>query len=124
MTMPTTYPLMRPLVLALISQWAMLGSLAMAQQAGADTLVLPEPTLDIRNYLIEGANPLSNDETGQLLRPFTGDKARLSQIEQAALALEKALRGKGYIFHRVIVPVQKPADGEVKLQIIRSAHLT
>jgi hemolysin activation/secretion protein len=110
---------MRPLALAVISQLAMLGSLAMAQQAGADALVLPEPTLDIRNYLIEGTNPLSNDETGQLLRPFTGDKARLSQIEQAALALEKALRNKGYIFHRVFVPVQKPADGEVKLQIIR-----
>ena len=119
MTMPTTYPLMRPLALAVMSQLAMLGSLAMAQQAGPEALVPLEPTLDIRNYFVEGANPLSNDETGQLLNPFTGDKARLSQIEQAALALEKALRAKGYIFHRVFVPVQKPADGTVKLQIIR-----
>jgi hemolysin activation/secretion protein len=117
--MPTNYPFFRPLALAMLSQLAMLGSTAMAQQAGAEQMALPEPTLDIRNYRIEGANPLPDEETGLLLRAFTGDKARLSQIEQAALALEKALRGRGYIFHRVFVPVQKPAAGEVKLQIIR-----
>lgn len=119
MTMPTTTFKMRTLALAVLSQLVLLGSAAMAQQAGADAALLMEPTLDIRNYRIEGVNPLSDDETGRLLSPFTGDKRRLSQIEQAALALEKALRKRGYIFHRVFVPVQKPSEGEVKLQIIR-----
>jgi hemolysin activation/secretion protein len=117
--MPKPHPLLRPLALAVMSQLALLGAPAMAQQAGPEAQVLAEPTLDIRNYSVEGVNPLSEDETGQMLRPFTGDKARLSQIEQAALALEKALRSKGYIFHRVFVPVQKPMNGEVRLQIIR-----
>ncbi len=119
MTMPTTNTLVRSLAMAVMSQLAMLGSTAIAQQAGAGAQVPPEPTLDIRTYLIDGVNPLSNEETETLLRSYTGEKARLSQIEQAALALEKVLRSKGYIFHRVFVPVQKPANGAVKLQIIR-----
>ena len=35
------------------------------------------------------------------------------------MALEKAMRDEGYVFHRVFVPVQKPKDGEVTLQIIQ-----
>jgi hemolysin activation/secretion protein len=125
MTMLTSSPNMRPLALALLSQLAGLGPLALAQQAPtsaatASSLSVPaEPTLDIRVYRIEGSNPLSDAQTEQLLMPFTGAQRKLSQIEQAATALESAMRGNGYVFHRVFVPVQKPTDGEVTLQVIR-----
>ena len=122
MTMRTSSPNMRLLALAVLSPLAGLGPLALAQQASAAPTALSvpaEPTLDIRAYRIDGSNPLSDAQTEQLLKPFTGEQRKLSQIEQAALALESALRGSGYVFHRVFVPVQKPSDGEVTLQVIR-----
>jgi hemolysin activation/secretion protein len=76
------------------------------------------PTLDIQRYVIEGDNPLSAEETGQLLAPFTGSKRTLRQIEEAANAMERAMRERGLAFHRMFVPAQKPSAGEVRLQII------
>lgn len=122
MTMLTHTPNMRPLALAVLSQLAGLGPLALAQESPATPMALSvpaEPTLDIRAYRIEGSNPLSEAQTEQLLQPFTGAQRKLSQIEQAAMALEGALRGNGFVFHRVFVPVQKPTEGEVRLQVIR-----
>ena len=118
MNMPKTTFLLRPLALAVLSQLA-LAPVALAQQAPAAPASLPaEPTLDISAFVIDGANPLSPEQTAQMLQPFTGEQRKLSQIEQAALTLEKALRAEGYIFHRVFVPVQKPANGQVTLQVI------
>lgn len=77
-----------------------------------------EPTLDIQRYVIEGDNPLSADETNALLAPFIGEKRTLRQIEDAANALERAMRERGYAFHRMLVPAQKPSAGEIRLQVI------
>ena len=118
MNMPKTTFLLRPLALAVLSQMS-LAPMALAQQAPAAPASLPaEPTLDISAFVIDGANPLSPEQTAQMLQPFTGEQRKLSQIEQAALTLEQALRADGYIFHRVFVPVQKPANGQVTLQVI------
>ena len=98
MTMRTSLLNLRPLALAILSQLAGLGPLALAQQVPAAPAVMrvpTEPTLDIRAYRIEGSNPLSEAQTEQLLKPFTGAERKLSQIEQAATALESALRGNG-----------------------------
>ena len=86
-------------------------------QAPAPTEVI-EPTLDISRYVIEGDNPLSADETSALLAPFIGEKRTLRHIEGAANALERAMRERGYAFHRMFVPVQKPSAGEIRLQVI------
>lgn len=123
MTMLKLAQNMRPLAIAVLAQvpWLCTAALAQAQPVASDSAALlqAEPTLDIRAYLIDGSNPLTSNETEELLKAFTGEKRKLSQIEQAALALENALRGRGYVFHRVFVPVQKPTQGEVTLQIIR-----
>ena len=121
MTMPMTENTfaLRPLALVLISLCGLLAQSAQAQQSLAPPAsAIVEPTLDIHKYVIDGHNPISPAETEKLLAPFTGEKRALGQIEQAAISLEKALRAEGYVFHRVFVPVQKPKDGEVTLQII------
>jgi hemolysin activation/secretion protein len=121
MTMPKTEPnpALRLLALVVITLCALLAQAAHAQQSLAPPSgAIIEPTLDIRQYVIDGHNPMSPGDTEKLLSPFTGDKRALSQIEQAAMALEKALRAAGFVFHRVFVPVQKPKDGQVTLQII------
>jgi hemolysin activation/secretion protein len=117
MTMPTHFTKLPLLALTVLSQLAFSPS-AMAQQTPDAVAVPAEPTLDIRSYVIDGNNPLSDAQTALLLQPYTGEQRKLSQIEQAALTLEKALRERGYIFHRVFVPVQKPQDGKVTLQVI------
>jgi len=77
------------------------------------------PTLDIQSYLIDGGVPISDQETQTLLAPFVGTKKTLADIEGAAQALERDLRSRGYAFHRVFVPQQKPENGVVKLGVIQ-----
>lgn len=112
-----THAVYRALFVAIATCTAQAG--ALAQQAPVTQPTVVEPTLDITRYSIEGDNPLSTGATEAVLKVFTGEKRALSQIEQAATALEQAIRAEGYVFHRVFVPVQKPKDGEVTLQIIR-----
>ena len=120
MTMLNTAYAIRPVALLVLSMAGLMAPLASAQQSLAQPAApLVEPTLDIRRFLIDGNSPISPAETEKLLAPFTGDQRALSQIEKAAMALEKAMRDEGYVFHRVFVPVQKPKDGEVTLQIIQ-----
>ncbi|MBL8471412.1 MAG: ShlB/FhaC/HecB family hemolysin secretion/activation protein [Rhodocyclaceae bacterium] len=85
----------------------------------AETAIPPEPTVDVTQYLVEGDNPLPESETSALLAPFVGPGQSLTKLENAAEALEKVLRGKGFAFHRVIVPAQKPEAGIVKLQVLQ-----
>ena len=120
MTMLYTANAIRPVALLVLSMAGFLAPMVSAQQSLAPpAALLVEPLLDIRRYLIDGNNPISSAETEKLLAPFTGDQRALSEIEKAAMALEKAMRDEGYVFHRVFVPVQKPKDGEVTLQIIQ-----
>jgi hemolysin activation/secretion protein len=76
------------------------------------------PSIDISRYTIEGDMPLAADEVQTVLAPFTGPGRTLQNIEEASNALEKAVRDRGYAFHRIFVPVQKPANGEIRLQVI------
>ena len=77
------------------------------------------PTLDIQRYEIDGGVPISDQDTQALLAPFIGTKKTLADIEGAAQALERDLRSRGYAFHRVFVPQQKPEQGVVKLGVIQ-----
>jgi hemolysin activation/secretion protein len=80
---------------------------------------LTGPKLDVQRYLIDGGVPLSDQETQALLAPFVGPGKTMGDIEGAARALERNLRDRGYAFHRVFVPEQKPVDGVVKLGIVQ-----
>jgi hemolysin activation/secretion protein len=77
------------------------------------------PLLDIKRFVIEGDNPLSEQESQALLAPYLGPHNDLASIEAAAAALEKAIRDQGRVFHRVIVPAQKPDSGELKLRVLK-----
>lgn len=79
----------------------------------------PEPTLNIQRYQIDGDSPLTAEETRSLLAPFLGEQRTMGHIEGAARALERAMRERGFAFHRMFVPAQKPAGGEVRLQVLR-----
>jgi len=88
-----------------------------AQEAAV--AAVSEPRLDVTRYRVEGDTLVSEAELAVLFAPFVGEKRTLPQIEQAARALEKNLHERGYVFHRVFIPAQKPIQGEVVLQVIR-----
>lgn len=77
-----------------------------------------EPTLEVRRYVVDGPIPLSEGESAQAVAPFIGPGRSLRDIEAAAQALEQRLRAGGHAFHRIIVPAQRPKDGEVRLQVV------
>ena len=77
------------------------------------------PLLDIKRFVIEGDNPLSENETQALLAKHLGPHNDLASIEAAANTLEKAIRDRGQVFHRVIVPAQRPESGELKLRVLK-----
>ncbi len=78
----------------------------------------PEPTLEVRRYVIEGALPLSDSEVSATLAPFTGPGRTMSDIQRAAEAIEQRLRANGQAFHRLFVPAQRPINGEIRLQVV------
>lgn len=91
--------------------------------AGALCLAAPAhpadpPLLEIKRFIVEGENPLSEQETQAILSPHLGAHSSLTTLEAAASALQAALRAKGNSFHRVIVPEQRPTAGELRLRIL------
>ncbi len=92
---------------------------AWAMGQTAPSTGLSGPTLDIQSYVIDGGVPISDQETRAVLAPFVGTNKTLADIEGAAQALERDLRSRGYAFHRVFVPQQKPEQGVVKLGVIQ-----
>ena len=87
--------------------------------ASAQSATASEVLLQVRRYEIVGDNPLTGAEADAVLAPHLGEHRSLGTIEAAANALEARLRERGYSFHRVIVPAQKPAEGVVRLQVLR-----
>ncbi|MGR8918908.1 MAG: ShlB/FhaC/HecB family hemolysin secretion/activation protein [Gammaproteobacteria bacterium] len=76
------------------------------------------PLFTIERFEIVGDNPLEAEETEFVLRPFTGPQDGLEGVEDAAAALENAIKKRGSYFHRVIVPPQRAAGGVFKLEVL------
>ncbi len=79
---------------------------------------VPEVSLTVSAYRVEGTNPLTAEQTAAILQPFLGEHHGIAGIEAAADALEQALKEAGYSFHRVSVPPQTPDGGVVALRIV------
>ncbi len=96
----------------------LLGHAAWSCAQTAAPPVPAEPTVDVETYVIDGENPLSAEETRAALQPFVGKNRALRDIEAASAALEALMRQRGYAFHRMFIPVQKPSAGDIHLQVI------
>ena len=76
-----------------------------------------EPRFDVSGYEIEGALPISRERIRAVLAPYSGSTVTLSQLRDAAKALETELSERGYPFYRVILPAQT-AEQVVKLRVL------
>jgi hemolysin activation/secretion protein len=107
---------------ALLALATLMPAGASAQPAAPQSAEGPsagEIVLEVSRFEVTGNNPLSASETEALLAPHLGAHRSLATIEAAALALEEVMRERGYSFHRVIVPSQKPAQGVVRLDVLQ-----
>lgn len=79
---------------------------------------VPPSVFAIRGFKITGDNPLGDGETSRVLAPYLRSDATIDTLQQAAAALEKDLRDKGYGLHRVSLPPQELGD-TVTLVIVK-----
>lgn len=78
----------------------------------------PAPVFAIRGFKVTGENPLGDGETASVLAPFLRTDATMETLQKATVALETALRNKGYGLHRVALPPQEVGD-TVTLDIVQ-----
>jgi hemolysin activation/secretion protein len=76
------------------------------------------PVFAIQGFEITGENPLSQEESTQLLAPYLRADATLETLQQATAALEKALGARGFALHRVVLPPQE-VGARVTLNIVK-----
>ena len=76
----------------------------------------PSPLFVIRGFKVTGENPLAEGETTRILAPFLRADATLETLQNAAVALEAALRQQGFSLHRVSLPPQEVGD-TIALQV-------
>lgn len=78
----------------------------------------PVVRFTVEQFMVEGDNPLSADETERVLSPYTGEHAGLEGLLSAAEALEQTIADRGFSFRRVLLPAQTLRDGVVKLRVV------
>jgi hemolysin activation/secretion protein len=92
---------------------------AFAQQsAGGAPPPAPSPVFAIRGFQVTGDNPLGDGETARVLAPYLRSDATLETLQKATVALETALRERGFGLHRVALPPQEVGD-TVKLNVVK-----
>lgn len=96
-------PPLRPVTTALALSLLLLAAPLQARGPGENEPVL----FTVERINVTGDNPLPADETQALLRPYLGEQAGLLGLQNAADALEQAMRARGHSFHRVVIPPQR-----------------
>lgn len=81
-------------------------------------LVSSNPSFVIKGFDITGENPLADGEASRILAPYLRADATIDTLQQATSALESALKDKGYILHRVVLPPQEVGK-TVSLNIVK-----
>jgi hemolysin activation/secretion protein len=79
---------------------------------------VPDVTFTVSEFGIDGENPLSKGDTGEVLSPFLGEHTGLARLLDAATALTQELHAQGHAFHKAVLPPQTLEGGKVTLQIV------
>jgi hemolysin activation/secretion protein len=79
---------------------------------------VPPPSFAIKGFTVTGDNPLGDAETQRVLAPYVRNDASIDTLQQAAAALEKSLRDRGFGLHRVSLPPQE-VGASVRLTIVQ-----
>jgi hemolysin activation/secretion protein len=91
---------------------------AAASRVNPQVTSVPPPVFAIKGFKVTGDSPLGDAEVQRVLAPFVRNDASLETLQQAAAALEKDLRDKGYGLHRVSLPPQE-VGATVNLVVVK-----
>lgn len=80
--------------------------------------VRAQARLDVKGFRVSGAESVKGVDAQALLAPFVGPQKSFDDIEQAAEALQTAIRTTGLFLAQVDVPSQKVVDGIVELRVM------
>ncbi len=94
----------------------MMTLLALAAVAVAQEI--PVVRFSVKEFRVEGDNPLSAAETRTALAPFLGEHEGLDGLIAAAAELEGRIAERGFSFYRVILPKQTLREGVVELRVL------
>ena len=79
---------------------------------------VPVVRFNVSDFIVEGDNPLSPEETRDVLSLFVGEHEGLDGLLEAAAELESTLIKAGHSFHRVVLPQQTLDQGSVTLHVV------
>ncbi|MFM8246138.1 MAG: ShlB/FhaC/HecB family hemolysin secretion/activation protein [Burkholderiaceae bacterium] len=77
-----------------------------------------ELTFDITDIVVEGAQQYPKSEVDRLFKPLIGQRAKLSDIREAADKLENRYRQDGFFLVRAFIPPQQVKDGVFRVRVI------
>jgi hemolysin activation/secretion protein len=80
---------------------------------------IPTSSFIISEFSIIGENPISSEETRQVLEPFLGEHQGIEGLLEAASEFETAILNAGFSFNRVLLPPQTLEAGIVELKVIQ-----
>ena len=99
-----------PLLFLLVMQVC---ALLLFQAIAAETV-----KFNVTGFKVTGDNPLSESRTQKLLEPFSGEQEGIERLQSAGVALEQAIREKGFSFARVVLPQQSLSNGIIELRVV------
>ena len=82
-------------------------------------LLAQDAVINVKEFSVEGPNPLSASATQRILAPFLGKHTDLERLSEATKALELAIRGQGLSFYRVVLPPQILANEVIRMAVVR-----
>ncbi len=98
--------------------WALLALLLCVPFGVIAQDTLEQVRFDVERFEVTGDNPIG-ERAYDALAPFKGEQYGLEGLSAARDALEQALIGAGFHFHRVSLPPQELTAGTVELRISR-----
>lgn len=87
-------------------------------QTAAPAATEEEASFTVTGFRVEGDSPLPEELTQSILAPFVGVHHGIERLQEAATALEGALRERGFGFYRVVLPPQD-IGGVIRLQMFK-----
>ncbi len=72
---------------------------------------------EVRQFVVNGENPLKGSRTSNILKPFLGTHEGLERLQQASQTLQQSLRDEGYAYYLVNLPPQKLESNSITLEV-------
>lgn len=82
------------------------------------TRVKSQSRIDVKAFRISGMDAARGVDPQSIVAPFVGPQKTFDEIEQAAEALQLAIRSNGLFLAQVDIPTQRVVDGVVELRVM------